>query len=162
MTQPRPAVVRFYVDQDLRGAGILLGGLRHDLTYPGDAGAVVHKRARQPSPIPEGAKDIEWLPTVGEQGWLTISRDRNIQDSLSELTAVQAHLVKMVCLTGELSRNKWGQLETLMTYWHLMEPLADRTGPFVYKLSKPGGLREVNIDSALDRLRNGRRHNPRK
>jgi|JI6StandDraft_1071083.scaffolds.fasta_scaffold107635_2 hypothetical protein len=98
----------------------------------------------------------------GEEGWLTISRDRNIQDSLSELTAVQAHLVKMVCLTGELSRNKWGQLETLMTYWHLLEPLADRTGPFVYKLSKPGGLREVNIDSALDRLRNGRRRNPRK
>ena len=31
----RSAEVRFYVDADVRGLGIVLGGLRNDLTYPG-------------------------------------------------------------------------------------------------------------------------------
>jgi hypothetical protein len=47
----RSAEVRFYVDADVRGLGIVLGGLRNDLTYPGDPGAVIHKRKRPPCPI---------------------------------------------------------------------------------------------------------------
>lgn len=162
MTRPRPAVIRFYVDQDLRGVGMVLGRLRADLTYPGDPGAEVHKRQRGPSPIPEGAKDLDWLPIVGQEGWISISRDRNIQDSLSELTAVQENGVKMICLTGDKSKSKWGQFETLLTYWQQIEPLVERPGPFVYKLSKPGGLREVDMADALDRLRNGRKGRARR
>ena len=158
MTRVRPAVVRFYVDQDLRGAGIVLGGLRSDVTYPGDPGGEIHRRFRPPCEIAEGSLDVDWLPLVGAAGWLTLSRDHNIQDSLSELTAVRNHKVKMICLTGESSKTKWTQVECILTYWHLIEPLLERDGPFVFKLSKPGGLREVNIDEALDRLRNGRRH----
>jgi hypothetical protein len=136
---------------------MVLGGLRPDTTYPGDPGAEMHKRWRPPCPITEGALDLEWLPIVGAEGWLTLSRDRNIQDSFAELSAVREHSVKMVCLTGESAKNKWAQLECMFTYWHRVEPLPERDGPFVFKLSKPGGLREVNIDEALDRLRNGRR-----
>ena len=47
----RAAQVRFYVDADLLGLGKILGGLRNDLTYPGDHGAVIHKRQRAPCPI---------------------------------------------------------------------------------------------------------------
>jgi hypothetical protein len=32
----RSAEVRFYVDADVRGLGIVLAGLRNDVTYPGD------------------------------------------------------------------------------------------------------------------------------
>ena len=35
----RSAEVRFYVDADVRGLGIVLAGLRNDVTYPGDPGA---------------------------------------------------------------------------------------------------------------------------
>ena len=40
----RAAQVRFYVDADILGLGKILGALRNDVTYPGDPGAVVHKR----------------------------------------------------------------------------------------------------------------------
>jgi hypothetical protein len=157
MTQPRPAEVRFYVDQDLRGAGIVLGSLRWDVTYPGDQGARIHKRTRQPCPVEEGAADLDWLPIVGQAGWLAISRDRNIHMSFSELRAVQKHGVKMVCLTGKSATTKWLQVECILTYWEQLELLRTQDGPFVYKLSKPGGLREVEVDEALDRLKHGRR-----
>jgi hypothetical protein len=47
---PRAAQVRFYIDADILGLGKILGGLRNDVTYPGDPGAVVHKRHRPPCP----------------------------------------------------------------------------------------------------------------
>jgi hypothetical protein len=47
---PRAAQVRFYIDADVLGLGKLLAGLRNDLTYPGDPGAVIHKRQQPPCP----------------------------------------------------------------------------------------------------------------
>ena len=47
----RAAQVRIYVDADLLGLGKILAGLRNDVTYPGDPGAVIHKRQRAPCPI---------------------------------------------------------------------------------------------------------------
>lgn len=47
----RAAQVRIYIDADLLGLGKLLAGLRNDVTYPGDPGAVIHKRQRAPCPI---------------------------------------------------------------------------------------------------------------
>jgi hypothetical protein len=152
----RSAEVRIYVDQDLLGLAKILGSLRYDLTFPGDGGAVIHKRARPASPIPEGADDLVWIPRVASEGWLIISRDRSIQDSLSELTAVRDNSAKMICLTGEASKNKWSQLEAVMSQWDSIEPLIERNGPFIYKVTR-SSFRPVDIDDALDRLRGGRR-----
>jgi hypothetical protein len=61
---PRAAQVRFYVDADVLGLGKLLAGLRNDLTYPGDPGAVIHKRQRPPCPIANpDVLDTDWIPT---------------------------------------------------------------------------------------------------
>lgn len=156
MSRPRPADVRFYIDQDLRGAGKVLGGLRVDVTYPGDIGAIIKHRERPACPVREGALDVEWLPAVGARGWLAITRDRRIQMSISELTAVRDKAVRMVCLTGQSGHDKWHQLECLLTHWDKLEQTLDEPGPFVYKLSKASGLRALDIDDALRRLRSGR------
>jgi hypothetical protein len=47
---PRAALIRIYVDADVLGLGKILAGLRNDVTYPGDLGAVIHKRQRPPCP----------------------------------------------------------------------------------------------------------------
>jgi hypothetical protein len=47
----RTAQVRFYVDADIRGLGLVLGGLRNDVTYPADPGGFIHKRQRPACPI---------------------------------------------------------------------------------------------------------------
>jgi hypothetical protein len=49
---PRAVQVRIYVDADVLGLGKFLAGLRNDVTYPGDPGAVIHKRQRHHAPSP--------------------------------------------------------------------------------------------------------------
>jgi len=76
---PRAAQVRIYVDADVLGLGKLLAGLRSDVTYPGDPGAVIHKRQRAPCPITSpDVLDTDWIPQVAARGWLIITRDAMI------------------------------------------------------------------------------------
>jgi len=59
---PRAAQVRIYVDADVLGLGKILAGLRNDVTYPGDPGAVIHKRERAPCPIiSPDVLDTDWI-----------------------------------------------------------------------------------------------------
>jgi hypothetical protein len=95
----RAAQVRFYVDADIRGLGLILAGLRNDLTFPADPGAVVHKRERPPCPITRtDVLDEEWIPLVAARGWLIISRDSKIIENQNEINAVREHRGKMVAL----------------------------------------------------------------
>lgn len=48
MTRVKPAEVRFYIDADILGVGHVLAGLRPDVTYPGDPGAVVTSVSGRP------------------------------------------------------------------------------------------------------------------
>ncbi|MGH3922451.1 MAG: hypothetical protein ACRDTT_06210, partial [Pseudonocardiaceae bacterium] len=97
----RPAEVRFYFDADLLGLAKVLARLRPDVTYPGDPGAVVHKRQRSPCPISSpAAKDTVWIPQVAGLGWLIITRDSAIQRYRAELAAVRENGARMVTLAG--------------------------------------------------------------
>jgi hypothetical protein len=111
---PKPATVRFYFDADILGLAKVVAALRSDVTYPGDPGAVIHKRKREPCTIQPGVDDVEWLPYVARQGWLIVTRDSNIQENRAEIDAVLAHGAKMVALASSDARTKWTQLEVLI------------------------------------------------
>ena len=65
----RTAQVRIYTDADLLGVDKIIAGLRNDVTYPGDPGAVIHRRQRPPCPITSPAVlDTDWIPQVGFAG----------------------------------------------------------------------------------------------
>lgn len=127
----KPAVVRFYIDQDILGLKIL-ASLRADITYPGDPGAIIHKRVRPACPIKPGTHDVDWLPVVAEQGWLIITRDAHIRQHRAEINAVIEHGAKMVALASDDAGTTWAQLEVVMTQWRELARLADLSGPFVY------------------------------
>lgn len=133
----RTAQVRFYVDADIRGLGLILGPLRNDLTYPADPGAVLHKRKRPPCPITSTAVlDEDWIPVVAARGWLIITRDSKIIENENEINAVRESGAKMVALNQEDARTKWGQLEVFMTRWRDIEPLTGEPGPFIWRASR--------------------------
>ena len=135
--RPRPARVRFYMDADIRGLGIILGGLRNDVTYPGDPGAVIHKRIRPPCPITKTELlDLDWIPVVAAQGWLIVTRDNNIIQNPNEIAAVRENSAKMVALNQQDAKTKWGQLEVFMTQWRAIEELTSRPGPFIIRASR--------------------------
>lgn len=129
----KPAEIRFYVDADLLGLAKVLGSLRSDVTYPGDAGAVIHKHHRPACPIVDPAMpDTEWLPLVAEHGWLVISRDHNIRENPAERRAVLESGAKMVALAGKDAGNKWHQLELVLRHWRRIEAIAAEAGPCIY------------------------------
>jgi hypothetical protein len=134
---PRPAHVRIYCDADVRGLGIVLGSLRNDITYPGDPGAVVHKRERARCPITSPhVLDTEWIPVVAAREWLIITRDSKIMENPNEIAAVREHKAKMVALNQADARTKWGQLELFMTQWRRIDELTAERGPFIWRASR--------------------------
>lgn len=91
--------MRFYVDADVLGLAHVIAPLRSDITYPGDPGATVHRRARPPCIITSpAALDTTWVPVVAEQGCQSlVEADVDVVDlSIVELntnTPVEAGLV---------------------------------------------------------------------
>jgi PIN like domain len=134
---PRAATVRFYIDADIRGLGIIIGALRSDVTYPGDPGAVIHKRKRPECPITSpGVLDVDWIPQVAAKGWLIVTRDNAIIENRNEIAAVRENNAKMVALNRKDAASKWGQLEVFMTRWRDIEDLASQVGPFIWRVSR--------------------------
>lgn len=142
----RPAEVRFYFDADVLGLAKVVAGLRSDATYPGDPGAVVHRRRRQRCPITDPATpDRIWIPEVAERGWLIVTRDSRIQEHRAELAAVREYGAKMVALTGSDATGTWRQLEVLLTQWRRLESLHKESGPFIWRATR-SGLNKVKLD----------------
>jgi PIN domain-containing protein len=95
----RAAQVPIYVDADILGLGRILAGLRNDVTYPGDPGAVIHKRKRPRCPIESpDVLDTDWIPQVAARGWLIVTRDSMIAQNRNEIAAVLENKAKMVAL----------------------------------------------------------------
>ena len=133
----KPADVRFYLDADILGLGKLLGGLRSDITYPGDPGVTIHKRTRPACVITTTrTKDSVWIPLVSEQGLLILTRDGKIQQHTAEIAAVMENQGRMVALSSSDASTIWAQLEVVMTQWRRIEQLAELPGPFIYTATR--------------------------
>jgi len=141
----KPATVRFYFDADVLGLAKVLARLRADITYPGDPGAVIHRRSRPACPITKtSAKDRQWIPEVARRGWLIVTRDSRIQDHPAELEAVRSSGARMVALSGREAMNTWAQLEIVMTQWRAIDDATNEAGPFIYAATR-SRLRPVDL-----------------
>jgi len=106
--------IRSYVDADVPGLGKILAGLRSDVTYPGDPGAVIRKRERAPCPAARpGVPGTGWIPQVAARGWLIITRDAMITQNRSEITAVREHNDKTAALNQRDAQTKLGPARSL-------------------------------------------------
>jgi hypothetical protein len=143
---PRAAQVRIYIDADIRGLGIVIGALRGDVTYPGDPGAMIHKRQRPRCPITTTAiLDVDWIPEVARRGWLIVTRDNAIIENRNEIAVVRENGAKMVALNRHDAKTKWGQLEVFMTRWRDIEDLISSPGPFIWRASRTAMTR-ISLD----------------
>jgi hypothetical protein len=141
----KPAVVRYYIDADVLGLAKILVQVRPDVTYPGDPGGVVHRRARPACPIstPKTDDDV-WIPQVAAQGWLIVTRDSNIADNRAEITAVRENGARMVSLAGPDAIGTWAQLEVMLCQWRAVERLLAEPGPYIYSATRTS-LRPVPL-----------------
>jgi hypothetical protein len=141
----RRADVRFYFDADLLGLTKVIDRLRHDITYPGDPGGVVHKRHREPCPITTtDVLDVDWIPEIAGRGWIIITRDANIAARPAEVDAVREYGARVVALAGREAIGKWAQLEILMCQWRGIERLAATTRASIHRATRTS-LRPVAL-----------------
>jgi hypothetical protein len=141
----KPAAVRFYCDADILGLAKVVAGLRPDVTYPGDPGAVVHRRARPACPVTDpSTPDEVWIPQVTRLGWLIVTRDSRIQEHRAEIAAVRSNGARMIALAGKDARGTWDQLEVLMSQWRAIERSLVEPGPFIYTATRTS-LRRVSL-----------------
>ncbi|MGC4807190.1 hypothetical protein [Micromonospora sp. DT233] len=137
MTRLKQAEVRFYFDADIRGLGMLLSGIRPDVTYPGDPGGEVHKRLRPACVVADvSTPDDVWIPQVTEHGLLIVTRDRHIRTRPREIAAVRGFGARMVALTAAEATNTFNQLEVVMCRWRDITTCLDRPGPFIYTATR--------------------------
>jgi hypothetical protein len=142
----RAAQVRIYIDADILGLGKILWALRNDVTFPGDPGAVVHKRQRPKCPIESpDVLDTDWIPEVAARGWLIVTRDSMIIQNRNEITAVRENKAKMVALNQRDAQTKWGQLKVFMTQWRRIEALIAERGPFIQRVSRTA-ITSISLD----------------
>lgn len=133
----KPAVVRYYLDADILGLGKLIAGLRSDCTYPGDTGAVIHKRQRAPCLVATpDTSDEDWIPRVAHAGYLIVTRDRRISRRVAERQAVVEHGARMIALSGPDAGTVWAQLEVVLSQWRGIEKLLGRPGPFIVRATR--------------------------
>jgi hypothetical protein len=137
VSRVKPAQVRFYVDADILGLGLVLAGLRPDVTYPGDPGRTLFKKERPACVVATpNTPDTEWIPKVTQHGFMIITRDRQIQHHLAEIRAVKEFGARMVALAGKEARNTFDQLEIVMCRWRDVTGCADELGPFIYTATR--------------------------
>lgn len=145
MTRERRAEVRYYFDAEVLGLAKIVVQVRPDCTYPGDPGGILHKRRRPACPITTPTTlDTDWIPAVAAQGWLTVTRDANIQGHRAEIEAVRESGPKMVVLAGKDATGTWAQLGLLLHHWRRIELALDELGPFIYSAT-PTSFRSVPL-----------------
>lgn len=85
--------------------------------------------------------DTLWLPTVGQRGWIVLTKDKRIGTTLLESSAIaQGKTCVFTLVSGNLCRQEMADflvhaLPKLETFWH------QYPAPFIAKLYKDGALK---------------------
>lgn len=124
----------FYVDRCLGGKAIV-NALR-------TAGATVEAHDDH---FAQAAEDVEWIPVVAANGWVILTKDKNIRRNRGEREALLLSHARVFTLT---SGNMRGADMAALFVGHLaeMEHISgSQPAPFVYTIG-PGGLYRIYPD----------------
>lgn len=127
----------YFVDENDLALGKALAEEHDDIVYPGHPDLPA---------VPRGALDDEWLPVVGAQGLVVITRDQRIRYRPVEKRRWVEHLVRGFVLTGRRSQSTADSLAVLQRHWHRVEQVvSDRPdGPWMYAITDER-LREIEL-----------------
>jgi len=127
--------MRFFVDHDLSPQ------LANGMTALGED--VVHLTEI----FPDSAKDLEYLPRVGSEGWFLVTRDKRIRYRPAERAALKEYRVGAFFLGGK-SRSRCELIQQLVRNWPRMKELARTTPvPFAFQVPPFGKkLRRLSLN----------------
>lgn len=121
--------VVYVVDENLARLGNGVVAVRRDTAR--------FSRAPVDELLPEGIADPEWIPIVGDHGWVVITSDRRLRTRPREAELAIAHKLKVVHLHGDIgTRPAWDQLVRLTTRWEAVERQSANEGPWWLSLRR--------------------------
>ncbi|HEV7515707.1 MAG TPA: hypothetical protein VGR07_05350 [Thermoanaerobaculia bacterium] len=115
--QPEPT---FFVDQNLCGlfaAHLRLAGLRIEELQ---------------DHFPPGTRDVDWLPFVGEKGWVAVTMD-HLKSDPEEQVALMVHGVRVFVLVGKRTHQEHADFFLRKLRW-VRRTLAAHLDPFLARL----------------------------
>jgi hypothetical protein len=112
-----------------------------------DAGHVAHVQGADT--FGTGTPDVEWLPKVGERGWVLITKDKNIRKREIELRALRESGVRAFVITaGGLKGEEQARVvqEALPAMLRL---LRRKKSSFVARITAVASVEEIDIDKYI-------------
>lgn len=120
---------RWFFDENSIGVAQALQHVRGDITWPGGPGDLVDV----------GAKDQQWLPVVGREGLIVLTRDKRIRRRPLERQALLDHGVRACFQTTGGQLSLFEQLRVWLRWWIEIEKLVDEhPGPWLASVSRAG------------------------
>jgi hypothetical protein len=128
---------RFFVDENDLALGKALAATHAGVVFPG------HPDLPE---IPRRTPDDVWLPVIGQQGLVVITRDQRIRYRPVEKQAWMDHRVRGFVLTGSGSQSTADSLGVLERHWAQMTDLVDARpdGPWMFAVTT-SGLRSIDL-----------------
>ena len=124
--------MRFFVDNNLSPK------LAHGMAAFGED--VTHLQDHYPT----NAADADWLPRIGRDEWILLTRDDRVRFKPAELTAFKQYHVGAFFLGGK-DRSRCDLIQQVVRNWPRMKELAAKTvKPFAFRVPPQG--------TAIDRL----------
>ena len=81
--------------------------------------------------LPRGIADSQWIPIVGDRGWVMITNDRRLRTRPGEADLAIAHKLKVVHLHGKIGNSTaWDQLIRIATRWTDIADQQPKEGPW--------------------------------
>jgi PIN like domain len=121
--------VDYVVDENLLSLGNAMIAVRRDTAR--------FSRPPVEELLPRGILDTEWIPIVGDRGWVMITNDRRLRTRPAEAALAIAHKLKVVHLHGEIgNKPAWEQLQRVATRWSNIAEQQPKQGPWWLSLRK--------------------------
>ncbi|MDY6997591.1 MAG: hypothetical protein SW019_13390 [Actinomycetota bacterium] len=115
--------VGFVVDENLLRMGRGMAAVRRDTALFG--------RPPVSDLLYPGILDPDWIPVVGDRGWVHITNDKRLRTRPHEASLAITHRLKVVHLHGAIgTRPAWEQLVRLATRWEAVERQLAAEGPW--------------------------------
>jgi hypothetical protein len=90
-----------------------------------------------------GRPDVEWLPLIGERGWVRLTKDKDIRRRPLEIEAILTARVRAFVLTAtELTRE--AQVDIFLKAMPKILRICHRRGPFIFNLTRHAHLSELS------------------
>jgi PIN like domain len=117
--------VKYVVDENLLSLGNGMVAVRRDTAR--------FSRPPLEELLPRGINDPDWIPIVGNRGWVIVTSDKRLRTRPLEAELATTHKLKVVHLHGDIgTRSAWDQMVRIATRWSTIQSHVDRTpdGPW--------------------------------